>query len=109
MTQTAEAVGGGEVEMGAAKDAVGTQWWRQQKCLLWRSSLPLMLNLDGFLGRPGKREVCVYVAGQRKVWCAKRFAPLSPTPRSPEAPCTAAVYGLQQASTVLNSSDVNDQ
>ena len=59
MTQTAEAVGGGEVEMGAAKDAVGTQWWRQQKCLLWRSSLPLMLNLDGFLGRPGKREVCV--------------------------------------------------
>ena len=47
----------------------------------------------------------MYVAGQRKVWCAKRFAPLSPTPRSPEAPCTAAVYGLQQASTVLNSSD----
>ena len=45
-------------------------------------------TFDSFVGRPGKREVfvCVYVAGQRKVWCAKRFAPLSPTPRSPKFP-----------------------
>jgi hypothetical protein len=28
----------------------------------------------------------VDVAGQRKVWCAERFAPLPPTPRSPKFP-----------------------
>ena len=56
-------------------------------------------------GPESVRCVCVYVAGQRKVWCAKRFAPLSPTPRSPKFPALpppfSGFFGKRQRHTCL--------
>ena len=64
------------------------------------------VTFDSFVGRPGKREVCVGVCGRpvQGLVC-KAIRPFVSHAALPEVPCTAAVYGLQQASTVLNSSD----